>query len=231
VLENGPANVKLTVSLRDLSRADTACAGGKAATLGELSTAGFPVPDGFVVTIAAFERFLAHNALVSGHTPAQVEAGVLPDDVAAAIRAAAVPYTANGAPLAVRSSSVAEDLAAASFAGQYATVLGVTGTSQTAATRIHFPRPELEFHELNEAGLIYINQTAPLRVSCIESAVEATKLRGMRAEHTRSRTHAKTVAVITVLCPQSARFALGAGIHRSGPPAPPNPPEHHRRRG
>jgi pyruvate,water dikinase len=129
VLENGPADVKLTVSLRDLSRTDTACAGGKAATLGELSRAGFPVPDGFVVTTAAFERFLTHNALSSRYTRAQIEVAVLPDDVAAAIQAGAVPFTANGAPLAVRSSSVAEDLAAASFAGQYATVLGVRGVS------------------------------------------------------------------------------------------------------
>ena len=96
----------LTVPLRDLTGTDRAHAGGKAATLGELSKAGFRVPDGFVVTTAAFERFLAHNALVSDYTPAQVQAAVLPDDVAAAIALAAAPYITQGALLGLIASMV-----------------------------------------------------------------------------------------------------------------------------
>jgi rifampicin phosphotransferase len=129
VLESGREQVKFTIALREVSRADTAWAGARAATLGELSQAGFPVPDGFVVTTAAFERFLAHNGLRSGHTATQVEASVLPKDVADAIVLAAVPSTTEGAPMAVRSSSVAEDLAAASYTGQYETVLGVNAVA------------------------------------------------------------------------------------------------------
>ena len=94
---SGPAQVKFTIALRELSRADAARAGTKAATLGELSQAGFPVPDGFVVTTAAFERFLAHNGLASSHTAAEVEACALPKDVAEAIGLAAVPYTTDDA--------------------------------------------------------------------------------------------------------------------------------------
>jgi pyruvate, water dikinase len=40
--------------LQDITFADAATVGGKAANLGELSAAGFPVPAGFVITRAAF---------------------------------------------------------------------------------------------------------------------------------------------------------------------------------
>src|ERR1051326_3942479 len=89
---SGPAQVKFTIGLRELSRADAARAGTKAATLGELSQAGFPVPDGFVVTTAAFERFLAHNGSASGRTAVEVEGWALPWDGAPPMGLAAVPY-------------------------------------------------------------------------------------------------------------------------------------------
>ena len=41
------------VPLRDLAAGDLALAGGKAANLGELIEAGFPIPDGFCVTTDA----------------------------------------------------------------------------------------------------------------------------------------------------------------------------------
>lgn len=85
------------IPLRELTRSDRPVAGAKAATLGELARAGFPVPEGFVVI---------------GE----------PDE--AALTAAA---TLGDVPLAVRSSAIAEDLAEASFAGQYDTVLNVRG--------------------------------------------------------------------------------------------------------
>ena len=43
------AATPLTRSIADLSRADVPYAGGKGANLGELTAAGMPVPDGFVV--------------------------------------------------------------------------------------------------------------------------------------------------------------------------------------
>src|SRR6266511_4207219 len=87
-----------TVPLAELTRDDVALAGGKAANLGELVRVGFPVPDGFAII---------------GE----------PDE--AAVRSAAERL--GDVPVAVRSSAVAEDLADASFAGQYETVLGVQG--------------------------------------------------------------------------------------------------------
>ncbi len=82
--------------------------GGKAANLGELIAARFPVPPGFCVTTEAY---------VTGRMPAPV---------AAAIGAA---YEALGpaTPVAVRSSATAEDLPWASFAGQHDTFLDVVG--------------------------------------------------------------------------------------------------------
>lgn len=75
--------------------------GGKAATLHELATEGFPVPPGFVVR-------------------AEVELNSVSDDELTAWVAGI-----GGFPVAVRSSGVFEDLDDASFAGQYDSYLEV----------------------------------------------------------------------------------------------------------
>ena len=85
------------LSLDQLTRADTAQVGTKAANLGELRQAGFAVPDGVVVT-------------GTGEVDAR-----------------AIVAALGKVPLAVRSSAAAEDLGDASFAGQYDTVLDVRG--------------------------------------------------------------------------------------------------------
>lgn len=88
--------------------------GGKAARLARLRRAGLPVPDGFVV---------------------------LTDDADPAILDAACARL--GASVAVRSSSVAEDTAEASFAGQYRTELDVQGASaiRAAVARVRSATP------------------------------------------------------------------------------------------
>ncbi|MDT8910097.1 PEP/pyruvate-binding domain-containing protein [Amycolatopsis sp. PS_44_ISF1] len=86
---------------------EVAEAGRKAARLAELRQAGFPVPPGLVLTVAAFEA-------------GELSAGVL-----AALRFVADHFGAVA--LAVRSSGVAEDGDERSHAGQYETVLGVSG--------------------------------------------------------------------------------------------------------
>ena len=93
---------------------DVHLVGGKALNLARLITAGFPVPGGFVITTAAYR-----NARVR-HTGDEI-----PTDLALAITDA---YRALGEPpVAVRSSATAEDMAGASMAGQYETVLDVRG--------------------------------------------------------------------------------------------------------
>ncbi len=104
--------------------------GGKAATLAELRGAGFPVPPGFCLTTDAY-REAARAAGPTGRDPAAVRAALhaapVPPTVAAAVTAA---YRGLGddVPVAVRSSATAEDLPAASAAGQQDTYLNVVGT-------------------------------------------------------------------------------------------------------
>ena len=47
----------------ELGKDDSAIAGGKGASLGEMTGAGVPVPPGFVVLAGAFERFLEETDL------------------------------------------------------------------------------------------------------------------------------------------------------------------------
>ena len=122
-----PANseVPYVIPLYDLRRVDVSRVGAKAANLGELAHAGFPVPDGFAVTTQAFDHFIKVNALDETHSLETVANAELPSEIHEALRVAALKL--NGAPLAVRSSGVAEDLEGASFAGQYETILDVRG--------------------------------------------------------------------------------------------------------
>ncbi|MDQ2914135.1 MAG: PEP-utilizing enzyme [Chloroflexota bacterium] len=118
----------LVRSLDELTAADLSEAGGKGANLGELRRAGFPVPDGFVITTAAY-ALAAEAAGVTGETPAtarvRLAASPVPAGIADAVREA---YRALGeSAVAVRSSATAEDLPDASFAGQQDTILGVLG--------------------------------------------------------------------------------------------------------
>lgn len=116
----------ITCDLRDAD--DLHLVGGKGANLGRLLRLGFPVPPGFVVTTTAYRTVLASGEL-SEADPEQLHARLLdvtlPAEVSGPILAA---YRQLGAAaVAVRSSGTAEDLAAASFAGQHDTFLNVAG--------------------------------------------------------------------------------------------------------
>jgi pyruvate,water dikinase len=111
--------------MRGLSRSDIGRVGAKAANLGELAGVGFLVPEGFVVTTDAFERFLSINGLAPNSSPEAVSTAPLPLEMEQAIRNALIHI--GDFPLAVRSSGVEEDLVGASYAGQYETFLDVHG--------------------------------------------------------------------------------------------------------
>jgi len=48
---------------KEIDKDDVSSVGGKGANLGEMVNAGFPVPDGFVVTAHAYYDFLRTNNL------------------------------------------------------------------------------------------------------------------------------------------------------------------------
>lgn len=130
-----------------LSRADLPKVGGKGANLGELTRAGFQVPEGFCVTTVAFDAMLAgapgmaarYAALDSldGNdvakakveaeaTRAELMRAPMPPEVAKQV-VDAWRSIGEGHAYAVRSSATAEDLPDASFAGQQDTYLDVRG--------------------------------------------------------------------------------------------------------
>src|SRR5260370_30918651 len=119
------------LSLAYISQHDVERVGVKAAHLGEMARTGFPVPNGFVLTTDAFDRYLDANALGPDIFLEDMIAATLPTDVAEALLTAA--NALGDLRLAVRSSGSAEDLPGASFAGQYETVLDVRGAEALVA--------------------------------------------------------------------------------------------------
>ena len=130
----------------ELSKADVDIAGGKGASLGEMFNAGFPVPDGFVVTADAFRLFIEKNMLkdkiedllenldvedstslrnASEKIQELIKNSEMPDTLKDEIKK---NYSDIDDYVAVRSSATAEDLPNASFAGQQATFLNVRGS-------------------------------------------------------------------------------------------------------
>ena len=138
---------KYTLSFDQIGAADLSKVGGKGANLGEMTRAGFPVPPGFCLTTDAFRKFMAASG-GADEIYEQLESLAV-DDVAAVRRVGQavrdrlskvsipidvrtdliVTLKVQGADqaYAVRSSATAEDLPAASFAGQQDTYLNVCG--------------------------------------------------------------------------------------------------------
>jgi len=58
-------HMEFTRNFKQLDKGDVGIAGGKGASLGEMTQAGIPVPSGFVVLSEAFEKFLKETDLHS----------------------------------------------------------------------------------------------------------------------------------------------------------------------
>jgi len=56
---------ELIIPLSKIRKDDTSLVGGKGANLGEMIAAGFPVPNGFALTIYAYDLFLEENGIYS----------------------------------------------------------------------------------------------------------------------------------------------------------------------
>ena len=124
--------------LNEIRKDDIPSVGGKGASLGEMTSIGLPVPQGFVVTAQAFRRFLQLTKLedsifdilekldvddndalnaTADLVKSMVSSAVMPEVIKKEIIAS---YQKMGSDtvVAVRSSATAEDLPDASFAGQ-----------------------------------------------------------------------------------------------------------------
>ncbi|MDX8152752.1 PEP/pyruvate-binding domain-containing protein [Patulibacter brassicae] len=136
-----------TVWFADPQATDHDVVGGKGANLGRLVQAGFPVPEGFVVSTRAYDAHVDAlrdgvrellDGLPAGDLAAledaaatireRIEQAAIPDAVSMPVRAA---YAELGSGfVAVRSSGTAEDLEGAAFAGQHDTYLDVRGENE-----------------------------------------------------------------------------------------------------
>ena len=150
-------NSPFTVDLKEVDLSMLSKVGGKNASLGEmiqnLSSRGISVPGGFVITVDAFNEYIAHNNLrdridrtladldhsdivalrrAGSNIRRMVADGVfspaLQDEIKERYLELSARYGNEGTDVAVRSSATAEDLPDASFAGQQETFLNVRGT-------------------------------------------------------------------------------------------------------
>jgi phosphoenolpyruvate synthase/pyruvate phosphate dikinase len=138
--------------LAEVGLQDRPQVGGKGGSLGELLRARLPVPPGFIVRTAAFERFLAtveadwpvreriasldaeNLAAISEHCAAvrrRLQEAALPREIEEQIELAHGQLClSRPTPVAVRSSATTEDAADASFAGLQDTYLWVQDRSE-----------------------------------------------------------------------------------------------------
>ena len=133
-----------------LHRTDVDQAGGKGANLGEMYSAGFPVPNGFVITADAYLTAMDATGVRAGlkdesssvpaddpgavaelsrRLRAMVRESPVPDHLVQAVTEA-YHRLGDDVPVAVRSSATMEDSADLSFAGMNETFTNVTGADR-----------------------------------------------------------------------------------------------------
>ena len=137
--------MEFTRHFSKLNKGDAAIAGGKGASLGEMTQAGIPVPPGFVILSESFEYFIKETDLVQEidtilHKVNHKEIHIVDkasEDIKALILAAEMPadiakdiqlnFKKLGAKyVAVRSSATAEDGMEHAWAGQLESYLNTT---------------------------------------------------------------------------------------------------------
>jgi pyruvate,water dikinase len=148
---------KLVEWFENLRKTDIPLVGGKNANLGEMISAGIPVPSGFAVTAYAYKKFIEETGIASEvykiiretvkdlNDPKQyeeaskriralIESTPMPKEIENAVREAyrelCRKLNVERVHVAVRSSATAEDLPDASFAGQQETYLNVIGEDE-----------------------------------------------------------------------------------------------------
>ena len=143
-------NPYCVLSLSQCSKDSLEEVGGKNANLGEMLKQGFSVPDGFAISVKAYQRVLekiedkvfkkleglTHDDMPmvdesSRYIRELIKSTGIPEEINAEIRnrylQLSEKHNMDDIPVAVRSSATAEDLPGASFAGQQDTYLWVRG--------------------------------------------------------------------------------------------------------
>ncbi len=137
--------MSLIKSFTQISKTDTLIAGGKGASLGEMTQAGIPVPKGFVILSNAFDKFIKKTDLnveidaaldevninevhtvenASEKIKAMILSKEMPEDIKKEVLKNYKKLDAKF--VAVRSSATSEDSASAAWAGQLETYLNTT---------------------------------------------------------------------------------------------------------
>ncbi|MCA1182016.1 phosphoenolpyruvate synthase [Bacillus licheniformis] len=141
---------KYVLYFNEIDQFDLPSVGGKGANLGEMTKAGFPVPQGFCISTEAYRAFIQTSGIIDSlfdqleqlkHDDLEQIRTVgkqirehlaqisMPDEIKSAILEG-IDTTGKDKAYAVRSSATAEDLPDASFAGQQDTFLNVCGKDQ-----------------------------------------------------------------------------------------------------
>ncbi|CAM5326894.1 phosphotransferase [Bacillus safensis FO-36b] [Bacillus safensis subsp. safensis] len=102
-------------------------AGAKGLNLIKLNNHGLPVPDGFIIKTNSFASFLSYHNLqpAEQNLSQKIKEASFPLQMEAELLSSFQSLRKTYPSVAVRSSSVAEDLEGASFAGQYETYLNI----------------------------------------------------------------------------------------------------------
>lgn len=183
-----------------IGKHDAGIAGGKGASLGEMTQAGIPVPPGFVILAETFEAFVKaadleaeiaaalgevkHDEMHTVEEASQRIQGVImhakmPEDIAADITS---HFKELGAEfVAVRSSATAEDSASAAWAGQLDTFLNTTEAdllekvqecwASLFTPRAIFYRFEKELHDTRISVAVVVQKMVASEVSGIAFSV------------------------------------------------------------
>jgi phosphoenolpyruvate synthase/pyruvate phosphate dikinase len=187
-------------NFKKLNKHDAAIAGGKGASLGEMTRAGIPVPPGFVILSDAFEKFLEETDLnveidtilhsvnhkeihtvenASEKIQALILGSEMPEEIAAEIKKYFTELDTEY--VAVRSSATAEDSASAAWAGQLDSFLNTTEKdllenvkkcwASLFTPRAIFYRFEKELHKQKISVAVVVQKMVESEVSGIAFSV------------------------------------------------------------
>jgi len=192
--------MELVRNFKKLDKNDVDLAGGKGASLGEMTRVGIPVPPGFVILANAFDRFLDetdlrtdidaqlakvnHNDIntvdrYSNVIRDLIDRAEIPKDIAKEIKDEFKKLDAKY--VAVRSSATAEDSSSASWAGELESYLNTTDKdlldkvkkcwSSLFTPRAIFYRFEKKLHTTKVSVAVVVQKMAQSKVSGIAFTV------------------------------------------------------------